>query len=488
MTYLSQYVLDTRPNFEAISHGEVNDFVFDSVGHGLSTPWKATGKLKRKLRLPFIFETAEEVSDFRVFVQDRDGRRLGFWLPVYVNDYRLTADASAGASTITIEDCGLADRFAEGNQFKHLALITRSKLECYGISGVSASGGVETITLESTLDTALTASETICCPLLWVRFSEDEIEYFFENESVSKANVTFAELPGEVLAPDGSGTVLSGSRPVWLYKLVKGGTTYRWANYGNDFNDANTETWESADITHEAIRHGVDFVSDGVRVTIKTDDSAHPLRSYLSRLHHETATLSIYLSDADTNAVTESAPIHSGRVEDVSFGADGQIILDVSSLFRIGEHKAPRIQVIRTCNHRTFDAGCGLVEATFTTAGTISAINTSPPWVEASAFGTKATAESDDYWFALGKVTVGNEVRMCVGVDTSNLNRLYLNAPFQEAAVSDSISAVAGDNKRIATCRDKFNNLENFLGFPYVPANNPQFKALEAPKPSGGKK
>src|SRR3989442_15219555 len=68
-----------------------------------------------------------------------------------------------------------------------------------------------------------------------------------------------------------------------------------------------------------------------------------------------------------------------------------------------------------------------------------------------------------------GKVTVGIEVRMCVG---QNGNRLYLHAPFKNAQIGNNASALAGDDKRIGTCQRKFNNVANFPGFPYMPKTN----------------
>ena len=68
-----------------------------------------------------------------------------------------------------------------------------------------------------------------------------------------------------------------------------------------------------------------------------------------------------------------------------------------------------------------------------------------------------------------GKVTVGIEVRMCVG---QNGNRLYLHAPFKNAQIGNNASALAGDDKRIGTCQRKFNNVANFLGFSYMPNTN----------------
>ena len=122
----------------------------------------------------------------------------------------------------------------------------------------------------------------------------------------------------------------------------------------------------------------------------------------------------------------------------------------------------------------------------FSTSGAITAIDSSAtPYIEAAEFGAKATLTGEPNWFALGRVTVGNETRLCVG---ANGNRLWLNAPFRSASIGNQATAFAGCDKRAETCVSKFDNLDNFLGFPYIPNRHPQFEALQAPKPKGGKK
>jgi hypothetical protein len=118
-----------------------------------------------------------------------------------------------------------------------------------------------------------------------------------------------------------------------------------------------------------------------------------------------------------------------------------------------------------------------------TTAATLTDVQ--PTFVEAAAFGTAATAHTDPNWFALGRVTVGNEVRMVVGQDAT---KLYIDEPFYAAAIGAAAAAKPGCDKRVFTCFNKFNNLDNTVQFPYLPSRNPQFEALLLPQTTGGKK
>jgi hypothetical protein len=53
--FLGRPLLDIRPNFLNIENGQIDDFKFTAVAPGAGTPWKATSKLRRKLKLPFLF-------------------------------------------------------------------------------------------------------------------------------------------------------------------------------------------------------------------------------------------------------------------------------------------------------------------------------------------------------------------------------------------------------------------------------------------------
>jgi uncharacterized phage protein (TIGR02218 family) len=264
------------------------------------------------------------------------------------------------------------------------------------------------------------------------------------------------------------------SAPIKLY-------SWRYAGWGIDV-EANGETWQAADISDSGFVSGGDIIGDGPTITLSTDDATHPFRISLDPFT-KPATVTIYEVDALVPAF--DLPVFVGEVVDVDIGKVGKISIRLSSILRVAERSGPRVQIKRTCHHDLYDARCGLTAATFTTTGAIDAINESPPWVEASEFATKATAESDPNWFALGKVICGDEIRFCVG---QSAGKLYLNAPFRNAAVLDSISALAGCDKRINSGCAKFSNTANFLGFPYLPNVNPQYQALMEPQPEGGKK
>lgn len=478
-TYLSRTVFDIRPQFDRPSIGVLDDHTYDSSGVGAFTPWKVTTGPKRRVTYPFILGTRSESKAFRMLIATAHGRRTGFWLPIWSMEYRLTSTVSAGATQITVQRVTLDEAESAFSQFKNLFLADQSgKLECYQISSVAISGDTEVITLSAALTTDAVSTTDICGGLIFARLADDRIDYAFRSHEACECRVTFVELPQEYT------TAHEGSAPLFLYEFTRGATISRYAGSLATVS-AGGFSWASADITHGELSNGIEFLDEPLEIRLATDDAAHPLRYFLDRNGLDRVTARVFETDADAPSIP-STPLFSGQIRSVIFGSRGELVAKCSSVHRHGRRSLPGVQIQRLCNHRLYSAGCGLDETDWDTTGTIDAIQaTDPPWVEASEFGDKATAESDANWFALGKVVVGSETRLCVG---QSGNRLYLNAPFKSAVVGNPITASAGCDKRVGTCDSKFSNTANFLGFPYIPNVNPNLEPMATPEPKRGKK
>lgn len=488
--YKGLEVFDIRPNFDRLEDDRMDDFSLDSESNGRATAWKTSTALRRRITLPFLFENKYEAKVFRKFIADRYGRLEGFWLPMYLNEFRLTQDQVATDTTISFEDVDFETKFATGNnQYQHVAIVTKDKLETYGITGMASGGGVETATLNSGLATDLTYTESIACPLLFVRLSQPSIKYRYHNHNVCECTVSFTELPTETVAGNaGSGPhsiVHTGTKPVTLHVVIFNGTTHRYTDWPVDV-AASAQTYTATDISNEEIEMSMEVISEDVSVTLRTDNTTHELRAFTDRLYMRKGTWQIYETDNDSPSLP-SAPLFKGTIGPVKFRESGAIEIELISLLGFSNKNFPNLPISRTSPFGVFSEHGGLSEATWQTAGTITGIDNSQsaPYIEATEISTKQTAESDTDWFSLGKVTVGNEVRVCVG---STAGRLYLNAPFREASITDAFTALPGDDKRIGTWNDKFSNLNAFLGFNLLPSDEPGIKPMETPTDQAGKK
>lgn len=470
-------LLDIWPDHRRLTHGQLDDFNLKRVSAASSTPWKPTTRIKRRFTLPFLFGTKTEWRAFRDFFEDRRGLEAGFWVPFWVTDYE-SYQQDVGTALIKVKDINLAEAFEADGQFAYLALIDPTTIEPLEISNItSLPNGDEQFNVTPAIAHDFDLTHSQCCPLLYCRLADPELTYTWITDQVCRCELELVELPCEYAESH------EATRPVYLYEFTRGGLTWNLTNWPEAITTEDETTWQPDNITHGRIRSGVEFLSEPLDLTVGTDTDEHPLRYYMRRRNMEITSLAIFESDADELELDRDEPIYQGRITSVTYDEAGIIKADCSSILRISEQQVPRQQVQRTCNHRLFDANCGVLEATYETPGTL--IDVTDDYVEAAEFGAEATARDDDDWFAMGKVRVGTEVRMIVGADG---DRLYLDEPFAHAEGGQAAVALPGCDKRIGTCQNKFNNVLRTIQFPYLPSRNPQFEALATPKPSGGKK
>lgn len=120
-----------------------------------------------------------------------------------------------------------------------------------------------------------------------------------------------------------------------------------------------------------------------------------------------------------------------------------------------------------TCNHLIFDSKCTLLEADYKLTTTVTLDSTKTQLTDAAFSG-----EADGYYTG-GKVVFGVEPRTIVAHVGSVVTLMY---KFKELEDNDSIDAYPGCDGRIETCRDKFGNVVNHLGFSFIPVENPALR------------
>jgi uncharacterized phage protein (TIGR02218 family) len=149
----------------------------------------------------------------------------------------------------------------------------------------------------------------------------------------------------------------------------------------------------------------------------------------------------------------------------------------LSDLFNqeLGDLAAP------TCRYELGDADCGVNLASFTFAATVGGASVFEP----DRLFTVNLNKPDGY-FAAGKLTVtsGQNAGLTREVKRSALigstNRIELALPLRyPLSVGDAVSLVAGDDKTLATCRDKFANAVNIGCEPELPGQDKLFRIPE---------
>jgi uncharacterized phage protein (TIGR02218 family) len=136
-----------------------------------------------------------------------------------------------------------------------------------------------------------------------------------------------------------------------------------------------------------------------------------------------------------------------------------------SYLFKLNQ-QMPRLLVQPGCRWVLGDIGCTLDLSPFTQSGVVGSSSSSLQIVPKNAL------PQADAYFTQGVITMtsGHNMGLSMSVKQYKGGVIVLTKPFLfPVAAGDSFQVVAGCDHTYATCQQKFNNLANFGGMPWVP-------------------
>ena len=173
----------------------------------------------------------------------------------------------------------------------------------------------------------------------------------------------------------------------------------------------------------------------------------------------------------------EADVIFLGQIKSVSFKGV-QAIINCFGFEHFLQMVVPKWRFQLTCNHNLFDSKPKLLKSGYFPGTAIPFKGTATVTLDSTkTVLTSATFDTyDDGYFTLGEVSYGVESRAIVGHSGDHITIAY---PMRELGIGAPpyiVDAYPGDDRRIETCRNKFYNLINFLGFPFTPVENPMVR------------
>lgn len=212
-----------------------------------------------------------------------------------------------------------------------------------------------------------------------------------------------------------------------------------------------------------------DLSVDGAEIAGALSDDAL-LESDLAAGRYDAAAVESWLvdwSDVSLRVLTARSTLGEVKREGQAFSAELRGLADQLS------QQSGRLFTAR-CSADLGDARCrfDLVAAGLQGEGSVMSIESTSTIVAAGldAFSEGVFTGGKLTWMsgANGGLSVEiKEHRMALGHA-----RLSLWQAMPEAIASDAFTITAGCDKRFATCRERFNNVVNFRGFPHIPGND----------------
>ncbi len=145
----------------------------------------------------------------------------------------------------------------------------------------------------------------------------------------------------------------------------------------------------------------------------------------------------------------------------------------------------PKQSTRGNCNHVLYDGGCQVSDSQFKLAGVVTAIaadgfsiqlDTGDSIVLATGLKLSAQLADDATYFNAGYIRRGGiEYRAVQTMNDlgGNVVAIALLIPFQTIALGVALDLFAGCDHILATCIAKFDNVDRYGGFPFVPEKNP---------------
>ncbi len=115
------------------------------------------------------------------------------------------------------------------------------------------------------------------------------------------------------------------------------------------------------------------------------------------------------------------------------------------------------------CRHVLYDGNCKALKESYKVNGIVSNINK-------NVIVIPEAANKPDGYYVGGFVFSLHGSRLVVKHEGENIT---LSSPLVQMMLGDNVQLYAGCNHSMSHCKDKFNNLDNYGGFPFIPLKNP---------------
>lgn len=429
---------------------------------------------------------ATELARFLRWWCDRRGDVESHYVNTLTGCGGLGADASAGATAFTPVDasrCGTNGILILGDGWiEEWVRVTE-------YSGGSAQ-------LSAPLVGEWLAGGTFIQLGMLARHARNEVEIFWEMPGVASARVTWKECRGELVTGSGEtrgATIGSMADTAWLYELsiVRAGAVSevrRLTSWDQNLTAAG-HTWAAWMVEHSEIRQSMALDRDEVTLRLRYRD---PLDVFLPGRLDAVVRVAIFRCTVSGSTGSSVGQLYGGEAR--RFTADGPFCsVSFAGANALFDRRVPRYLMQRGCNHRLFDARCGLSLSDWDLNAYVYAVSGASVTLESFfAVGSAPAGWGAAHWFALGYLQRANGSRLLIldsqAKDGSGRVALTLvSAPGTALEIGETVMVLPGCDGDAATCSAKFGNQARHGGFPWLPDKEPTFQPIRRDEGAGKK-
>lgn len=255
-------------------------------------------------------------------------------------------------------------------------------------------------------------------------------------------------------------TSLEAGTPIELYEFVQG--LQRW-NYISGANSIVRlgQTYTPMPTKRDRIKQTSDIFKDGLKLTFPRDD---PFASqFLGFSPENVTTLTVlrgHYGDPDSQFIT----YWKGRVVGAK-ASQNEIHVECESVFTSIKRPGLRARFEYGCRRTLYNRGCNVNRELYKLEGNVMSIASS---IQIQVAGAASMAAG---YFTGGMLVAPNGASRFITAHSSDV--VTISRPIQGLIGGQTVAIYPGCDHLMSTCKDKFNNLDNFGGFPWVPSRNP---------------
>lgn len=249
--------------------------------------------------------------------------------------------------------------------------------------------------------------------------------------------------------------------PIHLFEFVRGSNTYRFTDLATDI-VALSQTWSSAGLISGSIIQSRDLNKDILDIRFPRSNAF--AYQYLNDIQDEITSLTIYRgyeNDPDSEFIT----YWKGRIQSAQVSGN-LITLECEPIQSSLRRPGLRARYSRLCRHAHYGRGCGLDpdDSAWLTEDVIASVNDLTLEIAAASM-------QSDGWYSGGMLRAPDGSLRFIREHQGYY--ITISKAHDELIVGASVKLYPGCDLLPETCRDKFNNLDNHGGFPYMPSRNP---------------
>jgi len=247
--------------------------------------------------------------------------------------------------------------------------------------------------------------------------------------------------------------------PAECYQFEQGGTSWKWTSADRVITLPAGE-FQPIPISRDALEFSEEDTGETIQVRVPRDNEVASL--FIGDLPSSPVKVTVYRAHRSDESLALSW--FSGEVCRAEFHEIEATLVCRSTLASL-ERAYPTLRIQAPCNHVLYGSGCKANPTTSRDSVTVTTVN-------GATVASLQFSARPDQWFQGGRLeTFDGSERRFIADHVGDTIKLI--SPMPGLVSGTELWAVWGCSHLESDCLSKFDNLDNFLGFPRIPKRNP---------------